>query len=148
MSQETPEVAPVEPVPESPWAGRPTAAARGALLVSLALVPVSVVIGVLVAGADGARGAALGALVPLLVLALTWLTVEIGRRRPPTTFAFLLVASYAVKLTVVAFLLRLLREVPDVDRVVLGLTAGAGLLLAVTVEAVVISRTRAPYVEP
>lgn len=139
---------PDAPAAESPWASRPTAAARGALLVCVALLPVVVGVGALFGGGNGARGAALGMLVPLLVLGVTWVTVERGRRRPPTAFALLLVISYAVKLTLVAVLLRLLREVPDVDRVVLGLTAGAGLLLAVTVEAVVISRTRAPYVEP
>ena len=42
----------------------------------------------------------------------------------------------------------LVRVLHDADRTVLGLTAVVGLLLAVAVEGLVVSRTRVPYVEP
>ena len=57
-------------------------------------------------------------------------------------------ASYLVKLVVVGVLLAVLRDVDGVSRTALGLAAVIGLLLALLVEARVITSTRAPYVEP
>jgi hypothetical protein len=56
--------------------------------------------------------------------------------------------SYLVKLVVVGLVLALLRDVDGVSRTALGLAAVVGLLLALLVEARVITSTRAPYVEP
>lgn len=136
------------PHPESPWAARPTIAARNAFVVSLLLTPVVVGLAALLGGADAARGALLGCALPLLVVAGTWASAVIGRRRPPQAFALVLVASYAVKLVVIAVGLRLFRDVEGIDKVVFGVVAGLGLLLGVVVEALVVARTRAPYVEP
>ena len=134
--------------PTSAWADRPIAAARTGFLVSLALAPVAALVGLLVAGQRGALGAALGCLVPAFVLLLTWAAAELGARRSATAFAGTLMASYLVKLVVVAVLLSVLRDVDGADRTALGLSAVGGLLLALVVEARVITSTRAPYVEP
>ena len=134
--------------PASPWAARPSVAARTGLLVCAALVPLLAGAGALFAGADGARGGLLGALVPVVVLALTWAAARIGRRLRPTPFALLLVGSYAVKLTAVAVYLRSVRDLDGVDATWLAVAAGLGLVCAVATEAVVVARTRAPYVEP
>jgi hypothetical protein len=123
-------------------------AARSGLLFSLAFVPVAALVGLLAAGERGALGAALGCLVPASVLLLTWGAAELGTRRSATAFAGLLMGSYIVKLVVVGLLLALLRDVDGADRTALGLAAVAGLLLALVVEARVITSTRAPYVEP
>ena len=139
---------PPAPRPESGWAARPVHAARTGLLALLALVPVAALLGWLVQGGPGLRGALLGATVPALVLLVTWAAVQVGRTRSAQAFAGLLLASYLVKLVGVGALLYVLRDVEDTDRTVLGLTSVIGLLLAVTVEAVVVSRTRVPYVEP
>jgi ATP synthase protein I len=136
------------PAPTSAWADRPVKAARTGFLVSLALVPLAALVGLLLAGQRGAVGAALGCLVPAFVLLLTWTAAEIGARRSATAFAGTLMASYLVKLVVVAVLLSVLREVDGADRTALGISAVAGLLLALAVEARVITSTRAPYVEP
>ena len=136
------------PAPESAWADRPVAAARTGLLAALAFMPVAALAGFLAAGSRGALGAALGCLVPASVLLLTWGAVELGARRSATAFAGLLMGSYLVKLVVVGLLLSLLREVDGVHRTALGLAAVVGLLLALVVEARVVSSTRAPYVEP
>jgi len=132
----------------SAWADRPVHAARTGLLASLAFAPVAALVGLLVAGRDGALGAALGCTVPAAVLLLTWGAAELGARRSATAFAGLLMASYLVKLVVVGVLLVVLREVDDADRNALGVAAVLGLLLALLVEARVITSTRAPYVEP
>jgi hypothetical protein len=136
------------PAPGSAWADRPVAAARNGLLASLAFLPVAALVGGLAAGRAGALGAALGCLVPAFVLLLTWTAAELGARRSATAFAGWLMASYLVKLVVVAVLLVVLRGVEGADRTALGLSAVAGLLLALVVEARVITSTRAPYVEP
>ena len=137
--------APSEP---SPWLTRPVVAARTGLLALLVFTPVAALAGYLLAGRDGAVGALLGALVPAVVLLLTWGAAELGARRSATAFAGLLMGSYLVKLVLVAVVLALVRDVEGSDRTALGLSAVAGLFLALLVEARVITSTRAPYVEP
>lgn len=132
----------------SAWARHPTRAARGGLLAAVALVPVAAAFGALFAGRPGALGAALGGTVPVLVLALTWLAAEVGRRRSAQVFAGLLLGSYLVKLVAVGGLLAGLRQVDSADRTSLGLTAVVGLLLALIIESLVVIRAKAPYVEP
>jgi len=139
---------PPAPRPESGWARRPAVAARAGLGALLLLVPLAALVGWLVQGRPGLVGALLGTTVPGLVLLITWAAVELGRRRSPQAFAALLLVSYLVKLVAVIGLLVLVRRVEDADRTVLGVTAVVGLLLAVAVEAVVVARTRVPYVEP
>jgi hypothetical protein len=134
--------------PTSAWADRPVKAARTGLFASLGLVPVAALVGVLAAGERGALGAALGCLVPAAVLLLTWGAAELGAKRSAQAFAGLLMGSYLVKLVVVGLLLALLRDVDGADRTALGISAVVGLLLALVVEAKVITSTRAPYVEP
>ena len=134
--------------PTSAWADRPVTAARTGLLAALAFVPVAALGGLLAAGERGARGAALGCLVPAAVLLLTWGAAELGARRSAQAFAGLLMGSYLVKLVVVGLLLAVLRDVGGVSRTALGISAVVGLLLALLVEARVITSTRAPYVEP
>ena len=136
------------PVPAvSAWADAPVAAARTGLLFFLAYVPLAALVGLL-DGREGALGAALGATVPVTVLLLSWGAAVLGARRSATAFAGLMLGSYLVKIVVVGALLALLRDVESVSRTALGLSAVAGLLLALVVEARVITSTRAPYVEP
>lgn len=132
----------------SAWADRPVRAARIGLLALAAFVPLAALTGLLVDGRDGAVGALLGSLVPASVLLLTWGAAELGARRSAQAFAALLLGSYLVKLIVVLALLALLRDLEGADAVAAGLAAVAGLCLALVAEAVVVTRTRAPYVEP
>lgn len=132
----------------SPWLARPVVAARTGLLAVLALTPVAALLGYAFAGREGAVGAALGALVPITVLVLTWAAAEIGARRSATAFAGLLMGSYLLKLIAVGAVLAVVRDVDGSDRTALGLSAVVGLMLALVVEAKVITSTRAPYVEP
>ncbi len=130
------------------WRIAAALAALHLLLAALAFVPVAALAGLLAAGERGAKGAALGCLVPASVLLLTWGAAELGAKRSAQAFAGLLMGSYLVKLVVVGLLLALLRDVDGVSRTALGLAAVVGLLLALLVEARVITGTRAPYVEP
>lgn len=134
--------------PTSAWADRPVKAARTGLLAALAFAPLAAAAGALADGAEGARGAALGCLVPAAVLLLTWAAAELGARRSAQAFAGLLMGSYLVKLVVVGLLLAVLRDVDGASRGALGVAAVVGLLLALVVEARVVTSTRAPYVEP
>lgn len=132
----------------SAWADRPVTAARTGLLAALAFAPLAALVGYLAAGREGALGAALGCTVPAAVLLLTWAAAELGARRSAQAFAGLLMGSYLVKLVVVGLLLAVLRDVDGASRNALGAAAVVGLMLALLVEARVITGTRAPYVEP
>jgi hypothetical protein len=136
------------PAPASAWADRPVKAARGGMLALAAFVPLAGAGGWLLDGRDGAVGALLGCLVPASVLLITWGAAELGARRSAQAFAALLLGSYLVKLVVVLGLLALLRGAHGVSSVAAGLAAVAGLCVALVVEALVVTRTRAPYVEP
>jgi 4-amino-4-deoxy-L-arabinose transferase-like glycosyltransferase len=143
---------PPAPKPPSAWADRPVAAARAGLLALAAFVPLAAVGGLLAAGREGLVGALLGCLVPASVLLLTWGAAELGARRSAQAFAGLLLGSYLVKLVVVLALLAVLRSATQdggsADPTAMGVAAIAGLMVALVVEALVVSRTRAPYVEP
>lgn len=132
----------------SSWADSPVRATRTGLLAVAAFVPLAALVGLLTAGGEGALGAALGSTVPVAVLLLTWGAAELGARRSATTFAGLLLGSYLVKLVAVGVLLLVLRDIEGASRTALGIAAVVGLLLALVVEARVITSTRAPYVEP
>jgi hypothetical protein len=143
---------PPAPRPPSAWADRPVAAARSGLLALAAFVPLAALGGLLGAGREGALGALLGCLVPASVLLLTWGAAELGARRSAQAFAGLMLGSYLVKLVVVLALLAVLRSATEDDgganATAMGVAAIVGLMAALVVEAVVITRTRAPYVEP
>lgn len=141
------------PTPEaasepSPWLAAPANACRQGLLAVLVLTPVAVLLALALDGGDGALGAALGALVPAVVVVLTWAAVHAGASRSATAFAGLLMGSYLVKLVLVGVVLAVITSVDGADTTALGLTAVVGLLLALVVEARVVTGTRAPYVEP
>lgn len=146
MSSASPDSA--SPDSPSPWLSRPAVAARTGLLVLAVATPLAGLLGLLLGGRPGAVGALLGALVPAVVLLLTWGAAELGARRSATTFAGLLMGSYLVKLVGVGVVLAVVRDVEGSSRTALGLSAVVGLMLALVVEAVVVTRTRAPYVEP
>lgn len=134
--------------PPSPWLEAPMRAARAGLLVLAVFTPLAALIGLLLGDREGAVGALLGSLVPATVLLLTWGATELGARRSATVFAGLLMGSYLVKLVAVGAVLAVVRDVDGSNRTALGLSAVAGLLLALVVEARVIASTKAPYVEP
>ena len=129
------------------WAERPVAAARAGIVVVLVLTPLAALVGYLVDGGTGLRAGLQGACVPGVVLLLTALAAEAGARRSAQAFAGLLLGSYLVKLVAVLLVLYLVRDVEGTARTVLGLTAVVGLLVALLVEARVITSTRAPYID-
>jgi hypothetical protein len=133
---------------EGGWAARPVVAARTGLLALVLVVPVAALAGLLAAGRDGAVGALLGMTVPVAVLLITWGAAEVGASRSPSTFAALLMGSYLVKLVAVIALLAVLDGAELAEPVITGVSAIVGLMVALAVEALVVLRTRAPYVEP
>lgn len=132
----------------SGWADRPVTAARAGLLALAAFAPLAALAGLLVEGREGLVGALLGSLVPAVVLLLTWGAAELGARRSATAFAGLMLGSYLLKLVLVGAVLAVVRDVDGSSRGALGLTAITGLMVALVVEARVVTTTRAPYVEP
>ncbi|CAN5205669.1 hypothetical protein BH24ACT10_BH24ACT10_13630 [soil metagenome] len=132
----------------SGWADRPVTAARAGLLALAAFAPLAALAGLLVEGREGLVGALLGSLVPAVVLLLTWGAAELGARRSATAYAGLMLGSYLLKLVLVGAVLAVVRDVDGSSRGALGLTAITGLMVALVVEARVVTTTRAPYVEP
>ena len=130
------------------WAARPVVAARAGLLALVVLVPLAALVGGLLDGRDGVQGALLGLTVPGAVLLITWGAAELGAPRSSQTFAALLLGSYLVKLVAVIGLLVVLDRAEAASPVAVGVSAIVGLVVALTVEGLVVLRTRAPYVEP
>ncbi len=85
---------------------------------------------------------------PAVVLLITWGAAELGARRSATAFAGLMLGSYLLKLVLVGAVLAVVRDVDGSSRGALGLAAITGLMVALVVEARVVTSTRAPYVEP
>jgi len=139
---------PDEPVAESAWARVPERAAVRGLLVVLAVLVPATLLGALTQGVQGATGAALGVALIVLCQGLTWAATRLARSEPAPVFALLLVASYATKAGVVLVAVLLVGDGLPGARRALALSAGLAAVLAATVEAAVITRVRAPYVEP
>jgi len=132
---------------QSAWARVPEQAAVRGLAAVVAALPPAALLGALAGGARGALGAALGIALIALCQLLSWAATRMARSEPAAVLALLLVASYATKAGVILLGVLLLGDRLADARPALALSAGLAAVLAATVEAAVITRTRAPYVE-
>lgn len=132
----------------SAWTRVPERAALRGLAVVLVALPLVVLLGAVAGGAQGALGAGLGTGLAALCQVLTWGAARLGRSESAHVFALLLVSAYATKAGVVLVAVLVLGDRLPQARPALAMTAGLTALLAATVEALVVTRTRAPYVEP
>lgn len=119
----------------------------GALAALLAL-PLATVLGYLFAGVPGAWGALIGMAIPVVFFAITAVTALLTARLGPTTLGVAVLASWLLKIILLLVVLALLRKGEFYDRMALFVSLLIGTAGLLTLEAIVVSRTKVPYVEP
>jgi hypothetical protein len=115
---------------------------------ALLLVPVAMFIGHLVAGRPGLWGGLIGALVPLGFFGVTVVVGLLSARMSATALGVVVLGSWLGKMAVLIVVLASLRGADFYDRVVLGVVLLVGTVVVLLLEALVVVRTRVPYVDP
>jgi hypothetical protein len=120
---------------------------RLGLIASLVALPVAVLVGYLVAGAEGAWGAAVG-----MGIAVGFFTITVGvalvtAGMDATALGASVLGSWLVKMVLLLVVLALLRDADFYSRPVLFLTLLLGTIGTLVLEALVVTRTKVPYTE-
>ncbi|KWW99514.1 ATP synthase protein I2 [Carbonactinospora thermoautotrophica] len=117
-------------------------------LAFLAAIPVAGGLGWLISGPAGLWGGLLGIAIPVVFFAITVVVALATARMPPSTLGVAVLGSWAVKIVVMLAVLVPLRGQGFYDRGVLFGVALAGTIGFLLLEAVIVNRSRVPYVEP
>lgn len=139
----------------APLASAPTALVRPmrrALAVgyaaSLAALVVAGGVSYAVAGTEGLWGAVLGIAVPVAFLSVTGLVALATARMGTSALGATVLGSWLVKLIVLIAFLAAIRDATFYDRKVFFVVFLVAIIGYLVLEAVVVVRTRVPYVEP
>jgi len=120
-----------------------------ALVVGLALDAVIILIAALAFDSTALLGALIGTGLTLVVVLPTLAISFAGRRMSPVTMAATVLGSWAVKMFVVILVVIAVRDLASVSTRWIGLALLVGAVAAVSVEAVLLARSRQPLdVEP
>lgn len=120
-----------------------------ALVVGLALDAVIILIAALAFDSTALLGALIGTGLTLVVVLPTLAISFAGRRMSPVTMAATVLGSWAVKMFVVILVVIAVRDLGSVSTRWIGLALLVGAVAAVSVEAVLLARSRQPLdVEP
>ena len=152
----------MSPRPDSPDAPRAKAPRRRAvgdramqramvlaLVVGLVLDAVIILIAALAFDSTALLGALIGTGLTLVVVLPTLVISFAGRRMSPVTMAATVLGSWAVKMFVVILVVIAVRDLASVSTRWIGLALLVGAVAAVSVEAVLLARSRQPLnVEP
>lgn len=123
------------------------AAVLGYLVAAVAL-PVVAAIGWLVAGSAGLWGAVVGLSIPVAFLSVTVLLALATARLAPTALGAVVLGSWLVKVVVLIAVLALIADGEWYSRGVLFAVFLVSVLAYLVLEALVVVRTRVPYVDP
>jgi hypothetical protein len=115
---------------------------------ALVLLAVAVPIGWAVAGVPGVWGAVLGVLVPVLFLGITAAVALVTARLSTSTLGAAVLGSWLLKIAVLIVVLVALDGRDFYDRGVFFVVFLVGTAGFLVVEALVVVRTKVPYVEP
>ena len=115
---------------------------------ALAVLALACLVGWLAAGGPGLWGAVLGVGVPVAFLSLTTVVALATARLDVGALGAVVLGSWLVKLVVLIAVLAVLRDRDFYSRPVFFWTFLAALVGYLVLEAVLVVRTRAPYVEP
>lgn len=123
-------------------------ALRVALVGAGLLLGLSVPVGWVVDGSAGAVGALLGVAVPAAFFAITVVTALVTLRLSPGALGGVVLGSWVVKLVLLIVAMSLLNQWDGWSRPVFGVTFVVAVIGWLVLEAWVVVRTRAPYVQP
>lgn len=115
---------------------------------ALAVLPVAAALGWLVDGGAGVWGAVLGLAVPVGFLSVTVLVALGTARMAPTALGAAVLGSWLIKICLLIAVLAVLGGADFYSRGVFFATFLVGVAGYLAVEAVIVVRTRVPYVEP
>jgi hypothetical protein len=103
--------------------------------------------GWLVRGEAGLWAGVVGALLPLGFFGVTVVVALASARMSATSLGVAVLGSWLVKMVLLIVVLVLLRDAQFYDRTVFGVVLLLGIVAALAVEALVVVRTRVPYIE-
>ena len=114
----------------------------------LVALPVVSVIGFLIDGAAGAWGAALGLAIPAVFFTIT-VAVALGTARARTeVFGAVVLGSWLVKIVLLIAVMVALRDADFFNKTIFFVCFVIGIVGYLFTEAMIVIRTRVPYVEP
>jgi ATP synthase protein I len=125
-----------------------TPALRAAVVVTVVLLPVALLVGWLVGGGSSALGAGLGVLLVTVSFAASAYVVLRAARLSPQLMFQAAMATYLVKIIVLAVLLVTLRDVSAFDGRAFGWSVLSATVVWLVVEVRLFTTLRIPYVEP
>lgn len=138
-----------EPTPTLPALREPMRRAlRIGALAFLAAVPVVAVIGYFVDGMAGVWGALLGLALPLAFLSITSIVALATVRLRPDLLGAAVLGSWLLKIIVLIAVLVPLSNAHFYNRMVFFIVLLIGTFGYLALEAVIVVRTRVPYVDP
>jgi hypothetical protein len=115
---------------------------------SVVALVVAGAIGFLVAGSSGLWGAVLGIAIPVAFYSITVIVAVVTVRVRPEVFGAAILGSWVVKIAVLIAVLALLRDAEFYSRGAFFVAFVVGTVGYLIAEAVIVVRTRVPYLEP
>lgn len=125
-----------------------TAVLRWGSLASLVAMVVAVVAGFLIAGMPGLWGGLLGIAIPVAFFSITVIVAIVTVRVRPEVFGAAILGSWLLKIVVLIAVLAVLSGADFYDRAVFFGAFVVGTVGYLVTEAIVVMRTRVPYIEP
>jgi hypothetical protein len=120
---------------------------RVGALGALVFIPAAALIGLGLGGVPGLWAGVLGALVPLAFFGVTVVIGLLSARMSTTALGAVVLGSWLLKMILLILVLVALRGADFYDRTVFGVVLLVGTIGALTLEALVVVRTRVPYVD-
>lgn len=115
-------------------------------LLAIALLVLGGVIGFLVAGTNGLWSAVCAAAVAVIFSAITVVSMITAIRYSLNAFFAIVMGSWLVKFVAFVIVLLVLREAPFIDPIVFFITLVVALIGTAIIDAIVVTRSRVPYV--
>lgn len=120
---------------------------RAGTVAAIVALPTATALGAILAGAPGAWGAGIGMGLAVGFFAVTVLVALVTARMDPTRLGIWVLGSWLLKMVLLIVVLAMLRDADFYSRPALFLSLLIGTAGGLLLEALVVTRTRVPYVE-
>jgi hypothetical protein len=121
---------------------------RWGTLGSVVALAIAAALGYLLAGSEGLWGAVLGIAIPVVFYSITVVVAVVTVRVRPEVFGAAILGSWVVKIAVLIGVLALLSGATFYSRGAFFIAFVVGTVGYLVAEAVIVVRTRVPYLEP